>query len=48
VAEGMASITAVGLPPREATRLRKNGVRTTDGLLRVAASKPPPPLGTFS
>ena len=35
----MASITAVGLPPREATRLRKNGVRTTDGLLRVAASK---------
>ena len=35
----MASITAVGLPPREATRLRKNGVRTTDGLLRVASTK---------
>lgn len=35
----MASITAVGLPPREATKLRKNGVRTTDGLLKVAATK---------
>ena len=35
----MASITAVGLPPREATRLRKNGVRTTDGLLKVASTK---------
>ena len=35
----MASITAVGLPTREATRLRKNGVRTTDALLRVAATK---------
>ena len=35
----MASITAVGLPPREATRLRKNGVRTTDALLRTAATK---------
>ena len=35
----MASITAVGLPPREATKLRKNGVRTTDGLLKVASTK---------
>jgi len=35
----MASITAVGLPPRDATKLRKNGVRTTDSLLRVAATK---------
>lgn len=35
----MASITAVGLPPRQATKLRKNGVRTTDGLLKVAATK---------
>lgn len=35
----MASITAVGLPTRDATRLRKNGVRTTDALLRVAATK---------
>lgn len=35
----MASITAVGLPAREATRLRKNGVRTTDALLKVAATK---------
>ncbi len=35
----MASITAVGLPTRDATKLRKNGVRTTDSLLRVAATK---------
>ena len=35
----MASITAVGLPTREATKLRKNGVRTTDALLKVAATK---------
>ena len=35
----MASITAVGLPTRDATKLRKNGVRTTDALLRVAATK---------
>ena len=35
----MASITAVGLPTRDATRLRKNGVRTTDALLKVAATK---------
>lgn len=35
----MASITAVGLPVREATKLRKNGVRTTDALLRTAATK---------
>jgi predicted flap endonuclease-1-like 5' DNA nuclease len=35
----MASITAVGLPTREATKLRKHGVRTTDALLKVAATK---------
>ena len=35
----MASITAVGLPTPDATKLRKNGVRTTDALLRVAATK---------
>jgi predicted flap endonuclease-1-like 5' DNA nuclease len=35
----MASITAVGLPSREATTLRKNGVRTTDALLKVASTK---------
>jgi len=35
----MASITAVGLPTHEATKLRKNGVRTTDALLRVASTK---------
>jgi predicted RecB family nuclease len=35
----MASITAVGLPTRDATKLRKNGVRTTDALLRTAATK---------
>jgi predicted RecB family nuclease len=35
----MASITAVGLPPRDATKLRKNGVRTTDALLRVGSTK---------
>lgn len=35
----MASITAVGLPTRDATKLRKNGVRTTDALLRVASTK---------
>jgi predicted flap endonuclease-1-like 5' DNA nuclease len=28
-----------GLDPKSATRLRKAGVRTTEGLLRVAASK---------
>ncbi len=35
----MASITAVGLPTRDATKLRKNGVRTTDALLKVASTK---------
>jgi len=35
----MASITAVGLPTHDATKLRKNGVRTTDALLKVAATK---------